>query len=180
MTPALAALTNPRAVPAAAATRLAQTAAGFRAAGAQAGEYRALMVASGQRVDVSARLLRSVLAGTATEQEVVGLLNAERVSAACARLFEALAAGSVGRRRFAAMQWGRLARHWYADTALVRKEHAPMAVAGVDLSAAGRTAPIRVLPGAEPALSALGSDALLATWDPPELAEALARWVVCA
>lgn len=171
MTPALAALENPIGVPAAALRRLAETSAALR--GEATGIYVALLVMSARMVERSGALLAEELADRATPEGAGALRNAERLAAACARLFEEVARRSVGRERAAAMRRARLYRNWRNDIALTRRAFSP------DV-AVGAAAVIRILPGAEPALDVLRMDPLAhaSAWDPVALAGTLARWVI--
>lgn len=174
MTPALVALTNPLAFPTAALARVQDTATRLTAADS------ALLVKLGAVAARVALIMPSLVLSTASEAEMAAIANAERVARASARLWDETAVRTVQRERYAAMGWACLGRRLVADVALVQREFAPTAFLGVDWAYSLDRAPVRILPGAEPALAALADDPLTlgATWDLPALADALAAWVL--
>ena len=180
-TPALLALTDPANAPAAAMARLLVTAATLltESTSVRAGPYAgflALLAAVAGRVSP---LLAAAIAGTATEQEIAGIANAEHLSRAGAALCDELAVRATRRERVTAMGWATLCRRLLADTALTTREHAAGAYLGMAWPNALEHAPIRILPGAEAPLVELARDPLLvgANWELDTLAATLTRWV---
>ena len=180
MTPALVALTNPPAYPGAALARLQATATALLAA--DDATYGAHLVRLGRMAGRAGLIMPGLVQATAGEADMAAVANAERVARASARLFDEVAARASQRARYAAMGWATLSRRLVADVALVRREFAPTAYLGMDWAYSLERAPIRILPGAEPALAALAEDPLVmgATWDLPALAGLLADWVLIA
>lgn len=181
MSPALLALTAPAQMPAAALARLGVTAATLlgESLSARAGLYAGLLGRLATLADRSRTLVTAALAGTASAADLAGMANAERVAHAGAVLLEEVARRAERRARIYAMQWAQDTRRLWADLALIRQEFAPSAYLGVDWSAAQTVATIRILPGAEGALTTLTQDPLrsAAAWDLPALATTLSRWV---
>lgn len=179
---ALVALTSPSQHPQAAQARLSATAAALLGEGlsTRAGLYTGLMTRLAAVADRAGPLLAAAVNQTATEAQLAGLANAERVLRAAESLFNEVARRAVRRERIYAMQRAQLMRQAWADVALVRREFAATVYLGVDWVTAQMVAPVRILPGAETALVLLLQDPLLAgpTWDLAELADILSRWVV--
>ncbi len=181
---ALLALSNPAGVPAAAVAALLATAGDLRGAdgAAHSGQYAGLLTLLGDVAERASSLLAGAVMAQSSEEDLAGLANAERLSAAGARVFAALASRTEQYDRVVAMLWAKLARRLHADVLLVRREYAPSAYAGTNWTASLAGSPIRILPGAEPALTALSLDPLVyATgWDLPSFAEQISRFVVLA
>ena len=179
---ALVALTAPAQFPQAAQARLGATAAALLAESlaARAGLYAGLLARLAAVIDRAGPLLTAAVNQTATEAQLAGLANAERVVRAAEPLFNEIARRAVRRERIYAMQWAQWTRQAWADVALVRREFAATVYLGVDWATAQAVAPVRILPGAEAALILLFQDPLLAgpTWDLIDLADNLSRWVV--
>lgn len=181
MTPALLALTDPGQVPAAAVARLLTTGAALAAAAetGYAGAYAGWLTKAGAVATRLSPLLAAAVAGTATEAETAGLVSGERAAAAGLFLCSEIARRTTRREQIAAMGWATLHRAAYADATLTRREYAPNALLGLAFEPASRVAPIRILPGAEAAVTTLLRDPLLyaAEWDTEALAATLAQWV---
>lgn len=182
MTPALLALTNPLAYPAAALARLRATGQGLTAASrlADPAAYGVLLAKQGLVAERVADIMPGLMQSAASEAEMAAVANAERVARAGARLWDEVARRSQQRARYAAMGWACFGRRLVADVALVRREFAPTAYLGVDWTYSLERAPIRILPGAEPALTTLADDPLTwgASWDLSALAGLLSAWVL--
>ena len=179
---ALVALTAPAQFPQAARARLGATAAALLAENlaARAGLYAGLLARLAAVIDRAGPLLTAAVNQTATEAQLAGLANAERVVRAAEPLFNEIARRAVRRERIYAMQWAQWTRQAWADVALVRREFAATVYLGVDWATAQAEAPVRILPGAEAALGQLAQDPLVTSdsWDLPTLAATLSRWVV--
>lgn len=179
---ALVALTAPAQFPQAAQARLAETAAALlrESLSARAGLYASLLARVAAVTDRAGPLLAAAVDQTASEAQLAGLANAERVVRATESLCNEVARRAVRRERIYAMQWAQHTRQAWADIALVRREYAATVYLGVDWATAQAVAPVRILPGAETALLHLAQDPLVtgATWDLPDLAATLSRWVV--
>lgn len=175
------ALHDPERYPAAAMGRLQETAATLLAEGlsTRAGLHGAWLA---RLADVLARvapLITAAVAQTASEAELAGVANAERVLRAAEAWGNELARRSSRLERVHAMRWARLCRQGWADVALCRREYAATVYLGLDWLSAQPVAPIRILPGAESALTILADDPLVAgaSWDLVALSQALVRWV---
>lgn len=179
---ALVALTAPAQFPQAAQARLAETAAALlgESLSTRAGLYAGFLARLAAVVDRAGSLLTVAVDQTATEAQLAGLANAERVVRAAEPLFNETARRAVRRERIYAMQWAQWTRQAWADVALVRREFAATVYLGVDWATAQAVAPVRILPGAEAALGQLAQDPLVTSdsWDLPTLAATLSRWVV--
>ena len=177
--PAVLSLTDPGGVPEAAMARLLVTAAGLADASksALAGGYAPWLAKAAVLAGRASRLLEAALDGSATESETAGLLNVTRVAHAGANLFSELARRTTRRTQIGAMQWASLHRKLYADTALTQREHAVNATLGIDVSLS--SSPVRILPGAEPAVAELDRDWLVfgSAWNLEELADTMTQWV---
>lgn len=180
MSASLTALTEPAAYPEAAMARLSETGGRLRLEALRAEEYAPWLRKAADLAERSVPLLATLLAGTATEGESAGLLNAERLAQAGSRLCRELARRRARRAQIDAMLWARLHRRWYCDVRLVRREFAPLALLGLNTMTAQPVAAIRILPGALPALAVLEQDPWLfgADWDLPALAGDLTEWVL--
>ncbi len=180
--PALLALTAPNQVPEAAVARLQETATLLLADSltARAGLYADLLSRLAAMAQVAAPLLLAAYQQHATEADLAGLANAQRVAGATVHLFEELARRYERRARIYAMQWARWARVLWADVTLTQREFLPTAYLGLDWVTAQTLAPIRILPGAENAILMLGQDPVLvgSSWDLSTLASTLARSVL--
>lgn len=180
--PALVALTNPRAFPDEAIKRLLGTASMLTSSSRQARNsgYVSCLGMLGRVAQRAGGILPGLIKATCSEAEMAAVANAERLMRAGVTLFGEVAVRSVQRDRHAAMGWATLSRRGYADITLVHREFAPTAFLGVDWDYNLTRAPIRILPGAEPALVALSHDPLEdgEDWDLPVLATQLARWVL--
>ncbi|NCA91024.1 MAG: hypothetical protein EOM92_19660 [Gammaproteobacteria bacterium] len=179
--PALLALTAPQQAPQAAVARLTATATTLlgESLSSRAGLYAGLL---GRLADVAQRaapLLTAALNNTATESDLAGIANAQRLASVAERLLNELAHRSERRPRIYAMQWAQSVRQMWADLALTRREFAPTAYLTVDWATAQTIAPVRILPGAEGTLALLHQDPLRAgaTWDLPAMADTLTRYV---
>lgn len=181
---ALIALISPQQYPKAAQARLGETAATLlgESLSARAGLYAGFLARLAAVADRAGPLLTAAVDQTATEAELVGLANAERVLQAAESLFNEVARRAVRRQRINAMRWAQRSREAWADVALLQREFAATAYLGVDWATAQAIAPVRILPGAEVSLVTLNQDPLLAaaSWDLPDLAATLSRWVVVA
>lgn len=182
--PALLALTSPQEVPAAAALRLSASGSELIAdsLSSRAGIYSGWLNQSGLMAVSASTLLPLLIDGTATEAEVAALINVERIAKANINLFAELASRSTRRTMIDAMNWSHLYRLIYSDVALTRREFAPNASTGLSMLTAQATAPIRILPGAEPALVALTQDQYLVGqgYDLEGFTTLLLKWVVVA
>lgn len=180
--PALLALTDPSAVPAAAVDRLLSTSAALYRASAnpEAAGYASWLETSGAVARALAPLLLLATAGTATDSQAAALVAGERLALGGVRLSDEIARRAGRGARLAAMGWARLHRDMHADLLLTRREYAPDALLGADATAAAAGAIVRLLPGAAAALETLGADPLVrgAAWDLGGLAAALAAWTV--
>jgi len=127
-------------------------------------------------------LLPLVIDSTATAADVAALINVERLAKANINLYAELASRSTRRTMIDAMAWSRLYRIIYSDVALTRREFAPNATTGLSMLTAQASAPIRILPGAEPALVALAQDQYLVGqgYDIEGFITLLLKWVVVA
>jgi len=179
VSPAVLSLTDPAGVPTAAVARLLVTSADllFASEGALAGGYSGWLAKASMLAGRASVLLDAAVDGSATESETAGLVNVTRIAKACASLFAELGRRTERRAQIAAMRWATLHRHMYADTALTQREYAVNATIGVDATLA--TSPIRILPGAEPAVAELSRDWLAfgSSRDLEELAGTLTQWV---
>lgn len=179
---ALIALTAPEQFPQAAQARLAETAAAIlgESLSVRAGLYAAFLARLAAVTDRAGPLLAAAVNQVASEAQLAGLANAERVLRAAESIFNEAARRAVRRERIYAMRRAQLTRNAWADVALVRREFAETVYLGLDWVTAQAVAPVRILPGAETALVLLLQDPLLAgpTWDLVELADILSRWVV--
>lgn len=179
--PALLALTAPQQAPQAAVARLTATATDLlgESMSTRAGLYAGLL---GRLADVAQRaapLLTAALNNTATEADLAGIANAQRLAMAAERLLNELGRRSARRARIYAMHWAQGVRQMWADLALTPREFAPTAYLAVDWATAQTVTPVRILPGAESTLTLLNQDPLrvAATWDLPAMADTLARYV---
>ena len=168
---ALLALTAPEQVPAAAVLELRTLEARFADLAYFGGVHAPLLALLARLSVAAATALELALAGGSA----VALSTAGRIAAAGVRLFDEAAVRATGRERFVAMRAARACRDLYANTTLVAAEHAQSAL----LVASAGTAPIRILPGADPAMATLARDPLVlaATWDLTTLSLRLARFI---
>ena len=180
MQPSRVALVDPAAYPAAAMARLLETGGLLREAAARADSYAPWMLKAADLTERSADLLAVLLAGSASEGETAGVLNAERLARAGARLFAELARRLGRRAQIDAMYWANLHRRWHHAVLLTRREFAPTATLGLNPSVALPVAAIRILPGALPTLLELDKDPWLfsAVWDIQAMTDALTEWVL--
>lgn len=178
MRPSRIALTEPADFPEAAMARLIDTGARLRMCATTAHEYGPWLLKAADFAERSMPLLLKLLSGQATEGESAGLVNAERLAKAGSRLCRELARRRERREQADAMLWARLQRNWYSDVLLVRREFAPLALLGLNVSQP--TASIRILPGALPALADLSRDPWLfgSEWDTQALASDLTEWTL--
>ncbi|WP_295455821.1 hypothetical protein [uncultured Thiodictyon sp.] len=180
-TPALLSLTEPGAVPVAAQARLLETGAALLAESrlARAGAYAGVLLRLSEIAVRAAPLLALAVADQAQERELAGLANAERIAAAVLPLLHEVAVRRVRHERIVAMGWARMCWRVLADVVLTRREFAAGAYLGSTWPSTLNHAPIRVLPGAEPALQNLARDALIFSsgWSVDALAADLTRYV---
>ena len=178
---ALVALTAPAQYPQAALARLGDTAAALLAESlsSRAGSYAELLACLAAIAQRAVPIMNAVLAATASEAELAGVVHAERLARAGRQLFAELAGRRSQGAQIDAMRWHQGCRHLLADLTLLRREFAPTALVGVNWPTANEHAPIRWLPGAESAMTQLAQDPLRAAacWDLETLADSLARWV---
>lgn len=178
---ALVALTAPAQYPQAALARLGDTAAALLAESlsSRAGSYAELLACLAAIAQRAVPIMNAVLAATASEAELAGVVHAERLARAGQQLFAELASRRSQGAQIDAMRWHRLCRRLLADLTLLPREFAPTAFAGVNWPTASEHAPIGWLPGAASALTQLAQDPLRAAacWDLETLADSLARWV---
>lgn len=180
-TPAVLALTKPSAVPAAASVRLVTTGDTLLllSDSTRAGVYAGWLNKAGRIAKKAADLLALAVAGNATERELAGLLNAERSMKAGAALFAELARRSSSRSRVDAMSWASMMRTVYHDITLTRREFAYGMTLSTNWADVSPTAAIRILPGAEMALTQLERDLLVygSAWSLEAMADSLTAWV---
>ena len=180
--PALVALMTPSQHPQSAMSRLGATAAALlsESLSVRAGLYADVLARLAAVADRAGPLLAAAVDQTATEAQLAGLANAERALRAGESLFNENAQRAVRRERLYTMQWAQRCRQAWADVALVRREFAATVYLGVEWVAARAEAPVRILPGAEAALMTLSQDPLIkgSTWNLPDLAATISRWVV--
>lgn len=178
-TPSYLALDRPGGVPDAAIARLLETSAALaeESATGLAGGWSGWLAKAGQIAGHASSLLAAAIDGTITESDAAGLINIERVSKVAANLFAELAVRTDRRGQIAAMYWATLHRRIYSDTTLTHREHAMNATININKTLA--SAPVRILPGAEPAVSELSRDWLVfaSGWDLESLAADLLQWV---
>jgi hypothetical protein len=179
---ALVALTDPAQHPQAAQARLSETAASLlgESLSARAGLYAGLLARLAAVANRAGPLLALAVDQSASEAQLAGLANAERVLRAAESLWNEVANRATRRERIHAMRWAQQTRQGWADVALVRREFAATVYLGLDWVTAQTAAPVRILPGAEAALLTLNQDPLImgATWDLSDLATTMTRWVV--
>lgn len=182
--PALSALTNPAATPAAVTDHLAllATACATAAASGQAGTYAGCLTLLARLATAGAPLLTAAVAGTATTAQIAGLLNAEQAALAVARLLDHLARSETRLARICAARWATWAHRLHADLCLTRREHAHEVTLVRDLMTVSGTAPVQIDAAAATAVATLSRDPLLTSsaLDLPALAAALAAGVTVA
>ncbi len=177
--PALYALISPSSVPQAAVSRLRWTSETLdaHAESARAGRFGPWLGKAARMAWIASDLLGTAITGQATSAEWTSLLNAERIALAGTVLFASQAARSDWLDMRAAMAWSSLHRDIYCDIMLTRREFANNQT---DRLSSFSDSQIRILPGAEPALSILADDVVVygSDWNTVELAETLYRWVL--
>lgn len=126
----------------------------------------------------SSLLARAVI-GTATEDDIAALINAERVLAAATHLLHEQASRTTRLERLHAMQAATAMRVAHAAVLLTRREAATSLYTGMTWSVLPTSPPIRILPGAEPAIEQLSLDVQVYghQWDVLALADLLGRFV---
>jgi len=178
-TPSLLALTSPIEVPEAAIARLAATAEllDYESTTEIAASYGPWLAKASLMSALASDLLSDAVDGTISESNAAGLVNVERISRAMTALFGELSLRTEYRAKIAAMYWAKLHRRINADTALTHREYAKNATANIDATLS--TAPVRILPGAEPAVSELSRDWLVfgSTWNLSSLTADMLQWV---
>jgi hypothetical protein len=178
---ALLAITEPAKILPSAQSDLAQTSAQCAAwAVTQIAAWSTLFSMLSVITARASSLLARAVTGTATEDDIAALINAERVLAAAMHLLHEQASRTTRLERLRAMQAATAVRVAHAAILLTRREAVASLYTGLAWSVLPTSPPIRILPGAEPAIEQLGWDAQVygQQWDVLALAERLGRFVV--
>lgn len=179
-TPELLSLEKPAKVPEAAIARLVALSGTFSrySEAAMLADYAALLRTLSGACSHASVALAAIIKPDATAVDLTTLTNAGRLALASMRLFEELALREERADRVTAMRWARACREMYHDTHTIQREYAPLVYLGQQIDEALTVASIRLLPGAEGALTELGRDWLLlgSHWTLPSLARSLSRY----